>query len=99
MAANRVIDLNGGIVVTKDKEITGEIALPIAGLLSKKSVEKTAEDFEAVRKAFNEQGYEHINNIMNVTLLALTCIPRLKLTDRGYLNTETFIIPPLYEEI
>lgn len=99
LAINRVIELNGGIVVTKNREITGEIALPIAGLLSKKSVKETAKEFETVRNAFNEQGYEHINNIMNFCLLSLTCIPTLKLTDRGYLNTITFTKPSLYEEI
>lgn len=99
LAINRVIELNGGIVVTKNREITGEIALPIAGLLSKRSVKETAKEFETVRNAFNEQGYEHINNIMNFCLLSLTCIPTLKLTDRGYLNTITFTKPSLYEEI
>ena len=36
---------------------------------------------------------------MNFTLLSLSCIPTLKLTDRGYLNTETFEQPSLYEEM
>ncbi len=99
LAVNRIIDLQGGITVTLNKEITAEIALPIAGLLSKKSVEETAKDFEKVRQAFDNQGYDHDNNIMNFCLLSLTCIPVLKLTDRGYLNTESFVKPPLYEEI
>ena len=98
MAINRVIDMHGGICVALDGEISAQIALPIAGLLSKKTVEETALDFEKVRKAFDDQGYEHLNNIMNFTLLSLTCIPVLKLTDRGYLNTETFRIEKLYEE-
>ena len=98
LAINRVIDMHGGICVALDGEISAEIALPIAGLLSKKTVEETALDFEKVRKAFDDQGYEHLNNIMNFTLLSLTCIPVLKLTDRGYLNTETFRIEKLYEE-
>ena len=90
LAINRLIDLKGGIVTTLDNEISSEIALPIAGLLSKKSVENTAKDFDLVRKAFDRQGYKHINNIMNFTLLALSCTASLKLTDRAYLNTETF---------
>ena len=98
-AVNRVIELQGGITAALDGQISGEIALPIAGLLTRKSVQKTAEEFDNVRKAFNEQGYEHINNIMNFCLLSLTCVSALKLTDRGYLNTETFVQPALYEEI
>ena len=90
---------NNSITVALDGRITGEIALPIAGLLTRRSVQKTAEDFDKVRTAFNEQGYVHINNVMNFCLLSLTCVSALKLTDRGYLNTETFVQPPLYEEI
>ena len=98
-AVNEVIAMNGGIAVSLSGTITGKICLPIAGLLSKTSVEQTAKDFDLVRKAFDAQGYEHINSIMNFSLIALTCIPTLKLTDRGYLNTDTFEQPPLYEEI
>ena len=98
-AVNEVIAMKGGIAVSLNGEITGKICLPIAGLLSKTSVEETAKDFNTVRSAFDAQGYEHINNIMNFSLIALTCIPTLKLTDRGYLNTDTFEQPPLYEEL
>lgn len=99
VALNRVIDLNGGIVCTLNKEISGEIALPIAGLLSKKSVKQTALEFNKVRDAFNRQGYEHINNIMNFCLLSLTCIPSLRLTDRAYLNTVSLEKLKLCEEM
>ena len=47
-----VIDLQGGITVALNGKITAEIALPVAGLLSKKSVEETAAEFERVREAF-----------------------------------------------
>lgn len=99
IAINRVIELQGGITTAKDGMISAEIALPIAGLLSKKSVTQTAEEFVKVREAFTAQGYEHFNNIMNFCLMSLTCIPTLKLTDRGYLNTKTFELLDLYEEI
>ena len=99
LAANTIIDMQGGITAALDGRITGKIALPIAGLLSRNSVEDTADAFETVRKAFLEQGYEHVNNIMNFTLLSLTCTPVLKLTDRAYLNTVTFEKPALYEEM
>lgn len=98
-AINRVIELQGGIVVSLDGKIKAEIELPIGGLLSRKSVEDTAADFVKVRKAFDEIGYRHFNNVMNFTLLSLTCIPILKLTDRGYLNTVTMEQPSLFEEI
>ena len=99
VAINEVIGMQGGIAVALNGRISARIALPIAGLLSRNSVRQTALEFEKVRSAFDAQGYEHINNIMNFSLLSLTCIPSLKLTDRGYLDTVTFQMPPLYEEI
>ncbi len=98
-AVNEVIGLQGGIVTVLEDKVTSKIGLPIAGLLAKTSVEETARRFEEVRKAFDAQGYEHLNNIMNFTLIALSCIPTLKLTDRGYLDTLTLRKLPLYEEI
>ncbi|MBQ2232890.1 MAG: hypothetical protein II423_05680 [Erysipelotrichaceae bacterium] len=52
-----------------------------------------------MREAFDRQGYAHNNSIMNFCLMSLTCIPTLKLTDRGYFNTKTFELLPLYEEL
>ncbi|MBR2684761.1 MAG: adenine deaminase [Erysipelotrichaceae bacterium] len=99
LAINRVIGLQGGITAVSEGKLIGEIALPIAGLLSRKSVKKTSEDFEMIRAAFDALGYRHRNNIMNFCLLSLTCIPKLKLTDRGYMDTVELKMVPLYEEI
>ncbi len=99
LAINRIISLQGGINAVREQTVLGEIELPIAGLLSRKSVKKTSEDFETLRAAFDELGYVHRNNIMNFCLLSLTCIPELKLTDRGYMNTVTLEMVPLYEEV
>ena len=99
LAINRIISLQGGINAVREQTVLGEIELPIAGLLSRKSVKKTSEDFETLRAAFDDLGYVHRKNIMNFCLLSLTCIPELKLTDRGYMNTVTLEMVPLYEEV
>ncbi len=98
-AVKEVISMNGGIVSVLDGKVTGTLALPVAGLMSNRSVEETAEDFIRIRKAFENQGYVHRNTIMNFCLLALTCVPYLRLTDKGYLDTENIRMVPLYEEI
>ena len=67
--------------------------------MSNLSVEKAAEQFISIRKAFEKQGYVHRNTVMNLCLLSLTCMPFLKLTDVGYMDTSELKMLPLYEEI
>lgn len=99
IAVNRIIETNGGMTAACDGKIIGEILLPVAGLLTKKSVKKTSEEFVRVRKAFDELGYKHVNNIMNLCLLALTCIPTLRITDRGYMDTVSLKMVSMFEEL
>lgn len=98
IAVNRLIDIKGGYVVVNNRDITAEMCLPIAGLLSKKSVKKAAIEFKNLRKAFNEQGYTHFNNVMNFSLLALTCINELRVTDKGLMDTINLKMVPLILE-
>lgn len=98
-AVDTIIDINGGIVSINGGKVTGQLSLPIAGLMSNLSVEKAAEQFTSIREAFEKQGYVHRNTIMNLCLLSLTCMPFLKLTDKGYMDTVNLKMVPLYEEI
>jgi adenine deaminase len=99
LAVDALIERQGGIIAVKDGEIKGLLELPVAGIMSNRSVEEAGRQFSAIRKAFDEQGYIHHNNVMNFCLLSLTCVAKLKLTDCGYLDTEMMKIRPLYEEI
>ena len=97
-AVNWIISKKGGMCAVKDGEIIGSMELPIAGLLSKKSVSKAGAEFDSVRKGYDALGYRHFNNVMNFCLLPLTCIPVLRITDRGYMNTVSLEMVSLYEE-
>ena len=98
-AVDTVIDINGGIVAVNNGIVTGQLSLPIAGLMSSLSVEKAARQFVSIREAFEKQGYVHRNTVMNLCLLSLTCMPFLKLTDTGYMDTVNLKMVPLYEEL
>ena len=49
LCAARAQALGGGLVVARDGEVRGELALPIAGLLSDAPLEEVAEGLEACR--------------------------------------------------
>ena len=98
-ALEELVNMQGGFVVINKGEVTGKLALPIAGLMSNACVEETARGFTSVRKAMKDQGYIHGNTVMNLCLLSLTCSPYLKLTDQGYLDAVSLKMVPLYEEL
>ncbi|MBQ1827053.1 MAG: hypothetical protein II126_03685, partial [Erysipelotrichaceae bacterium] len=99
MALETIVESHGGIAAVENGKVTGLMALPVAGLMSEGSVEKAGQDFTLLRQAFEKQGYVHRNSVMNFCLLSLTCVPALKLTDCGYMDTENLKMVPLYEEL
>ncbi|MBF0677553.1 MAG: adenine deaminase [Devosia sp.] len=89
-AVNRLIALGGGFVVAKDGEITAELALPIAGLMSLKSFEDVAHDLHHLRIAAQALDCVLPEPFLQVSFLALPVIPHLKMTDRGLFDVDKF---------
>lgn len=93
IAANRIIEIQGGICVVKNGEIKTEVELPVAGILSEKSVDELGVEVKELRKAMAELGYKHYNPIMSLCTLSLPVSPELKITDKGLIDvTESKII-------
>jgi adenine deaminase len=98
LAANRLAEMNGGQVVVKDGKTIGQVALPIAGLMSDKRADLVAEEAASVLKGFIECGCSIVNPNMQLSLLALVVIPALRISDLGLVDVETFSLIPLLEE-
>ncbi len=98
VAANRVIELQGGYLTSENKEITAELPLPIGGILSDKSVEFTGTAINNVKKEMHRLGYEHNYPIMSFGVLALSVSPALKITDMGLIDVLNAEIVPLIIE-
>ena len=82
-AANHVISSQGGVAVAKNRKIIASVDLPVAGLMSEEPVQKVAEKFEAVRRAFREIGLIDHPYAPPIFFLALPVIPAAKITDKG----------------
>ncbi|MEO1019524.1 MAG: adenine deaminase [Pseudomonadota bacterium] len=90
LAANRLIELQGGAVVAAQGRIKAELGLPIAGLMSDRSFEEVTDDLRSIREAGRAIGCKLPEPILQLSFLALPVIPHLKLTDRGLVAaTET----------
>ena len=70
----------------KDGNILNEVKLPVAGILSEKSVEELGKEVEGLRNAMKILGYKHYNPIMSLCTLSLPVSPALKITDKGIID-------------
>ena len=83
-AANRVVELGGGIVVWDDGAVQAEVPLPIAGIMSEEPLITVNEKLEAAKeKAFALGVGRGIDPFMTLSFMALPVIPSLRITTRG----------------
>ena len=83
-AANRVVELGGGIVVWDGGAVQAEVPLPIAGIMSEEPLVTVNEKLEAAKeKAFALGVGRGIDPFMTPSFMALPVIPSLRITTRG----------------
>lgn len=85
-AINRIIELQGGICCVENEEILAEVPLPVAGILSEKTVQELGKEVEILREKMLQLGYKHYNPIMSLCTLSLPVSPALKITDKGLID-------------
>jgi OHCU decarboxylase len=93
--AARAQELGGGLVVADGGAVRGELALPVAGLLSDEPVEAVAAGLESLQARLRAQGVAIDAPFMTLSFLALSVIPDLKITDRGLVDVTAFRLVPL----
>ena len=91
-AANRLAEINGGFVVVENGKVTGEIALPVAGLMSLEPHEKVRDILHDLRKAAFDLGATLDEPFLQLAFLPLPVIPHLKISDRGLVDVDKFML-------
>lgn len=92
LAATRLGEINGGFVVVEDGRITGEIALPVAGLMSLEPYETVRDTLQQLRKAALALGATLEEPFLQLAFLPLPVIPHLKISDRGLVDVDRFAL-------
>lgn len=83
-AVNRIVELNGGIVVWNEGGSQGEVPLAIAGIMSDEPLAAVNEKLEyAKEKAYALGVNKGIDPFMTLSFMALPVIPTLRVTTRG----------------
>jgi adenine deaminase len=90
LAVNRLIQIGGGFVAVRDGEVLGEIALPIAGLISTKPFAAVRVDLIRMRRVVAEMGSALPEPFLQLAFLPLPVIPHLKITDFGLVDVDRF---------
>ncbi|MBS7542187.1 adenine deaminase [Ancylobacter oerskovii] len=90
VAVNRLIELRGGFVVAEGGEVTAELALPVAGLMSDRSFEEVHDALVVLRRAAKALGVVLPEPFLQVAFLPLPVIPHLKITDFGLFDVNRF---------
>ncbi|MCJ8148343.1 adenine deaminase [Shinella sedimenti] len=91
-AANRLGEIKGGFVVVENGEVTGEIALPVAGLMSLEPYESVRDTLHNLRKAAFALGATLEEPFLQLAFLPLPVIPHLKISDRGMVDVDRFML-------
>jgi adenine deaminase len=96
VAVERLAEIGGGQVAVLDGEVVGEVALPLAGLMSDQPVAEVAERVHALNDvAARLLGTTVVEPFMQLSFIALSVIPELRLTDGGLVDVDAFAYVPV----
>jgi len=86
-AVNKVLENKGGIVVASEGQITAEVALSVAGIMSDEHIDTVIEKLEGAKRAAFAQGVSRgVDPFMTLSFMALSVIPTLRITTRGVID-------------
>jgi adenine deaminase len=97
-AAERMLALGGGLVVTREGAIRAEIPFPLGGVASDQPMPVLARQIEAVQRALRDQGCTRENPFLSAQVVTFTAIPALRIRERGLWDVRRNQVVPLILE-
>ena len=89
LAANAVRKNKGGLAVAVDGQVTGELALPIGGIMTQASVYEVEFQLEKLKEQTRELGIsEDIDAFMTLAFVSLPVIPKLRINSYGVIDVD-----------
>ncbi len=90
LAANRVAENHGGIVVVDGGKVVAQLPLEIAGLMTNRPLQNVNDDLENAKAAAYALGvHVGVDPFMTLSFMSLPVIPTLRLTTRGVVDVAT----------
>ena len=94
-AVQRLIELQGGLIVADGGRVIAEVPLPIAGLVSDGKADDVAGQLRTLCEAARGLGCTLDQPFMALSFLSLSVIGKLKVTNKGLIDVEQFKVIPL----
>ncbi len=95
-AVARLAEIGGGQVAVLDGAVLAEVPLPLAGLMSDGTAAEVAGQIETLNRAAAERlGATVAEPFMQLSFIALSVIPQLRLTDGGLVDVDRFAYVPV----
>jgi adenine deaminase len=97
LAAQKIQDIQGGIVLVQDGKVSESLELEVGGIMTAHSEVVVQETLLRMKRKIQKMGLnpEVDDPFISLAFLALPVIPKLKLTDRGLFDVELFKIVPI----
>jgi adenine deaminase len=96
VAVARLAEIGGGQLAVLDGRVLAEVPLPLAGLMSDLSADEVADQIAALSRVAHAQlGISVEEPFMQLSFIALSVIPELRLTDGGLVDVERFAFVPV----
>ena len=99
VAANAVLDNNGGLSIAQDGKVLSSMALPIAGLMSEMEATESEDLLIEMKVMAKHMGCERgIDPFMTLAFTALPVIPKLRILTQGLFDVDTqSYVPPVFD--
>jgi adenine deaminase len=94
-AIDWICRVGGGLIAT-DCSRMEYLRLPVAGLMSEQPIEQVRLEYDGVVQLARQFGSPMHDPFMAMSFMALEVIPKLKLTDRGLVDVDSFQLVDLF---
>ncbi|MEM2741098.1 MAG: adenine deaminase [Nitrososphaeria archaeon] len=89
-ACNKLAEVGGGMIAVDKENVLALVKLPIAGLISDEPIENVCAQVKSLSDAWKKLGCTMINPFMTMSLLALSVLPEIRITNKGLIDTVNF---------
>ncbi|MDG7036662.1 MAG: adenine deaminase [Nitrososphaerota archaeon] len=90
LAVNRIIEIQGGMVLVRNGEVAAQLELPVGGILSDEGAPRVIEKEKLMLDAWRTLGCELDSPSLYMSELTLSVVPEFRITDKGLLDTVNF---------
>lgn len=98
LAANRIVDMQGGAVLCDGGRVIQEIPMPVLGIISDLPLESLARHLAVLKSAVRERGCPFPDPLLSLVALTGAAIPFFRICEEGLVDLKTGRTEGLFED-